>query len=104
MGIYTQLFVEAIKRIPFERLLFSAPDHTKSLERFAQREHQLTEAIEKLEGKPTEAEVRAKIRAVYQQADELKGLVERGLLSEELLARIVEKEKARESAVDDTSH
>jgi len=84
VGIYTQLLLEAIRRIPVERILFP----TRQL---ADREKHLTELIEKLEGKPTEAEVEVELKAACEHISKVKGWVESGKVAEAVVADKVKK-------------
>lgn len=94
-----------INRIPIERVLFPPPDHTKALEDFrdsigGKGVESPEAAFKRIYGAGnkgtsalTEAELRDKVRGMYRQLDELRGLVESGAVSKEQLTALIREEK-----------
>jgi len=80
---------KVVSELPVERLLCPPPNRVKALR----------ELVDKLglpaDDKPSEAEVRDKVRVVYRGLGELRGLVDKGLVSEDLLVKVVDEEKPK---------
>lgn len=87
---WLSLLLTELSKLPIERVLFPEPDRVAAFKALEAEFKRICG-----EASISEAEVRNRVRAIYQQVGELKGLVEKGLVSEDLLVKIVEEEKLK---------